>query len=290
MALKFAGAWRFEPPPDGKFRNKEIPGEAVGEFSGMIAKIATQGDRWRILEYFKGHYCAAIGATHYRSSSESWAETDLDRTMSSATDNAPLFVEAFFDACEGIGRDHPDWFVPDADMINRVLRKHEIGYEIRDHELLLREQAAPIISVDPPPPTLAEMAVELFQASLARSDELLAQGHSREAVQEVLWLLETTTTAFRGVETESGSIQGKYFNQIARELRAKGGSVTLERAMEWITTMHGYLSSPSGGGVRHGLDLRDGVEIGPNEALLFTNLIRSYLSFLLAEHERLSKR
>ena len=75
-----------------------------------------------------------------------------------------------------------------------------------------------------------------------------------------------------------------------RELRDKGGSVTLERAMEWIAAMHGYLSSPSGGGVRHGLDLQVGVEISRNEALLFTNLIRSYLSFLLAEHERLSKR
>lgn len=290
MALKFAGAWRFEPPLDQTFRNSAIPPEALGDFSGMIAKIATQGDRWGVLEYFKGHYCAAIGATHFRSSSESWAETDLDRTMSSAADNAPLFIEAFFDACAGLAQDHPDWFAPDCDMINRVLRKHDIGYEIRGHDLVLREQAAPVIAVAAPPPTLAEVAVDLFQASLARSDELRAQGRSREAVQEVLWLLETTTTAFRGVETESGSIQGKYFNQIARELRGKGGSVTLERAMEWITAMHGYLSSPSGGGVRHGLDLREGVEIGPNEALLFINLIRSYLSFLLAEHERLSKR
>lgn len=289
MALKFSGAWRFEPPPDGRFRNKEIPAEALGDFSGMIAKIATQGDRWHILEYFKGHYCAAAGATHFRSSSESWAETDLDRAMSSATDNAPLFIEAFFDACEGLRRQQPDWFTPDADMINRVLRKYDIGCEIRDHDLVLREEAAPVIAVAPPPPTLAETAVELFQASLARSDELLAQGRSREAVQEVLWLLETTATAFRGVETQSGSIQGKYFNQIVRELRAKGGSLTLDRAIEWITAMHGYLSSPSGGGVRHGLDLQDGVNISRNEALLFTNLIRSYLSFLLAEHERLSK-
>jgi hypothetical protein len=290
VALKFNGAWRFDSPGDGRFRNKEIPPEAVGDFSGMIAKVATQGDRWEILEYFKGHFSAAVGATHYRSSTESWAETDLDRVMGSATDNAPLFIEAFFDACEGLRREKADWFLPDAEMINRMLHKHNIGYEIRDHDLALREHAAPVIAVVEPPPTLAEMAVEVFQASLARSDELLSQGRSREAVQEVLWLLETTTTAFRGVETESGSIQGKYFNQIVRELRAKGGSATLERALEWITSMHGYLSSPSGGGVRHGLDLKDGVEISRNEAQLFTNLIRSYLFYLTFEHERLSKR
>lgn len=290
MVLKFSGSWRFEPPEDGQFCNKAIPGGAVSDFNGMIAKIATQGSRWGILEHFKGHFCAAIGSTHYRSSSESWAETDLGNIMNSAGDNAPLFVEAFFDACEGLRRRQPEWFVPDAAMINAMLRKNNIGYEIREHELVLREQASPIIPVVEPPATLAERALEMFQTSLARSNDLLSEGRAREAVQEVLWLLETTATAFRGIETETGSIQGKYFNQIVRDLRAKGGSATLERVLEWVAAMHGYLSSPSGGGIRHGLDLREGIGISRNEAQLFTNLIRSYLSFLLTEHERLTKR
>ena len=51
--------------------------------------------------------------------------------------------------------------------------------------------------------------------------------------------------------------------------------------------MHGYLSAPAGGGVRHGLDLSRGVAITHSEARLFCNLVRSYLSFLIAEHERL---
>ena len=59
--------------------------------------------------------------------------------------------------------------------------------------------------------------------------------------------------------------------------------------LDGVTSVHGYLSSPTGGGVRHGLDLSKGVELGPNEARLFCNLIRSYLSFLLAEHERLNR-
>lgn len=61
-------------------------------------------------------------------------------------------------------------------MINRALRKHDIGYEIRDHELILREQAGPVAA---PPPTLADTSVERFQGSLARSDELLAPVRSR---------------------------------------------------------------------------------------------------------------
>jgi hypothetical protein len=289
MVLKFNGAWRFDPPDDGQFLNKAMPGGAVDEFLGMISKIATQGSRQGVLEHFKGHYCAAIGTPHFRSSSESWAETDLTNTMNGAADNAPLFIEAFFDACEALRRRDLDWFLPDTAMINTILCKHNVGYEVRPPDLVLREQSMPVIAVPERPSTLAQRAIEVLQTSLARSDELLSQGHPREAVQEILWLLETTTTAFRGIETETGSIQGKYFNQIVRDLRAKGGSTTLERVLEWVTSVHGYLSSPSGGGVRHGLDLNEGVEISRNEAQLFTNLIRSYLSYLLVEHERLSK-
>ena len=53
--------------------------------------------------------------------------------------------------------------------------------------------------------------------------------------------------------------------------------------------LHGYLSSPTGGGVRHGVDLNEGLELGITEARLYCNLIRSYLTFLIAEHERLQR-
>jgi len=55
-------------------------------------------------------------------------------------------------------------------------------------------------------------------------------------------------------------------------------------------TLHGYLSSPTGGGVRHGVDLREGLALQIDEARLYCNLIRSYLTFLIAEHERLARR
>jgi hypothetical protein len=184
----------------------------------------------------------------------------------------------------------PDWFIPDTTIINQVLVRHNIGYEIRPPDLLLRENEMPPVSVPERPLSLAERAVGVFQASLQRSEQLLSEGRPREAVQEVLWLLETVTTAFRGVETDSGTIEGKYFNQIVRDLRIKRPGTTLERTLDWVMSLHGYLSSPTGGGVRHGVDLNLGVELGQNEGRLFCNLVRSYLAFLLAEHERLNKR
>jgi hypothetical protein len=44
----------------------------------------------------------------------------------------------------------------------------------------------------------------------------------------------------------------------------------------------------TGGGIRHGADLSAGIAVQPNEARLFCNLIRSYISYLIAQHERLS--
>ena len=288
MALKFKGAWRLEAPEDGEFLNRLIPQDAVNDFFGLIMKVATQGDLQDTLEHYKGFFCAAAGSTHSWSSSESWAESDLRGYMSRAAQNAPLFIEAFYEACETLRRNDASFFAPDATMINALCSEHRIGYEIRPPDLVLREVEGPLVAVPERPPTLAEQAVELFQESLKRSEQLLSEGRGREAVQELLWLLESVTTAFRGLDTGIDTVGGKYFNQIVRDLRKSNPGRTFDRALEWMGSLHGYLSSPTGGGVRHGLDLSEGIALSLNEARLFSNLIRSYLSFLLVQHERLT--
>ena len=289
MSLKFEGAWRFTPPADGSFLNRAIPREAVEEFIGLVHRVATQGDRQEVLEHFKGHFCQASGSSHYWSSSTSWAETDLWQYAEHASQNAPLFIEAFYDACDSFRRGGEDRFAPDVAMINEVLKRHGIGYEIRPPRLVHRGSEAPLVPVSEPP-TLAESAIEVLQTSLRRSEELLTGGRGREAVQESLWLIESVTTAFRGLDTGTNTIEGRYFNQIARELRQSKPGSCLDRVLDWMTNLHGYLSSPTGGGVRHGLDLSRGVAIDDNEARLFCNLIRSYLHFLLVQHERLARK
>lgn len=281
--------WRFQPPPDGTYRNSSIPTEAFWEFHSLVERVATQGDHWDMLEYFKGFFSRAAGHSHVRSSSESWAETDLSSVMSSAPENAPLFLEAFHKACEGLRA--KELFAPDPMMINAICEKHQIGYTLRPPDLLLRETLSSAVNAPVPvverPPTLAEQAVEILQKSIERSEHLLAEGRDREAVQEMLWVLESVTTAFRGIESAGETIQGKYFNEIVRDLRRIVQGSTLNRVLEWMSGLHGFLSSPTGGGVRHGIDLNAGIPIGSTEARLFCNLIRSYTGYLLAEHERL---
>ena len=290
MPLKFPGSWRFKPPSDGTFVNERIPDRLIAECIDLIGKAATQRDRQEALEHFKGYFCEASGSSHTWSSNASWAESDLWTFARAAAQNAPLFIEAFYDACLTFAGDDPDAWAPDASILNDLLARHGIGYVVQPPRLEPREYASATIDVSPVPPTLAERAATILQESLSRSEQLLAERRGREAVQESLWLLETVATAFRGVETETGSVAGKYFNQIVRDLRSIAPSGALNRVLDWVTSLHGYLSSPTGGGVRHGLDLNSGVEIDDNEARLFCNLIRSYLSFLLVEHQRLSRK
>ena len=229
-------------------------------------------------------FCRSAGVAYSGSSSESWAESDLSSAMSQASENAPLFLEAFYDACETARAE--GLFAPDAAMINEVCETHDIGYTVAPPALLLRESQVAPVPAPPPAPTLADQANELLQQSLSRSEDLLNQGRYREAVQESLWVLESVATAFRGVDFGGNIVGGRYFNQIMRELRRVASGTTLDRVAEWSCALQGYLSSPTGGGVRHGLDLNEGVPVGPNEGRLFCNLMRSYIAYLLAEHQR----
>jgi hypothetical protein len=62
--LKFNGAWRFNSPGP-------IADGVSAEFSGLIGKIATQGNRQAVLEHFKSFFAGAAGSTSSWSSSPS---------------------------------------------------------------------------------------------------------------------------------------------------------------------------------------------------------------------------
>lgn len=281
MPLQLPEGSRFGRQPAGD----ALPAKALSEFEELVGKVAVQGNRQSLLEHFKGYFCGAIGAAHSCSSNESWAHTDLLRYMDEAAQSPALFVEAFYDACEAL-RHEDKYEVPSVDLMNEVLRENGVLLEIRPPRLVRIGSAARVATPEPPP-TLAEGATAIIRESIQRAEELLGEGRPREAVQEMLWILESIATTFRGATLPTGTVQGRYFNEIARELRAGSRGTTLERVVEWSTQLHGYLFSPTGGGVRHGLDLNAGNAISPEEARLFCNLILSYVTYLMTEHGKL---
>ena len=49
------------------------PGEIFGLLGPNGAGKTTQGNRQEVLEHFKGYFCGVCGASHFWSSSASWA-------------------------------------------------------------------------------------------------------------------------------------------------------------------------------------------------------------------------
>lgn len=280
--MKFDGAWRYDSPGP-------LPREAVLAFDDLIGRVAAQGNRKAILEHFKRYFAGAIGTTASYSSSESWAESDLNNLLWGAAENAPLFIDAFYEGCEALSSD-PDFTLPDVARMNRVLTKHKAGYRIEPPYIVATTVHEPI----PVPErfqSLDEKAQQIVSDSFQTAERLLAEGQPRQAVQEILWLMESVVNAFRGVAIdEETKIEEKYFATIVPALRRTQKGKTLDHVLGWLSTMHGYLSSPTGGGVRHGADLKANIEIGPAEGRFYCNIIRSYVTYLMAEHERLSTR
>jgi hypothetical protein len=279
-------------PPGSRFRrasrDEALPFGAVGAFDDLIGRIAAQRARPKeILEHFKGAFCSVMGIPHWVSSDEGWAQTDLTRHMDNAAKAPELFLGAFFDACEELRRDE-SLELPPVSLMNEILREHSVPFEFDPPRLVRRGPTAQVAHPQPPP-TLGDSASGIVTASFRRAEELLNERRPREAVQEMLWILESITTVFRGVELPTGTVQGRYFNEIARELRTSAHGMALERVIEWCTSLHGYLSSPTGGGVRHGVDLKAGTQISDEEGRLFCNLILSHVTFLMNEHARLHR-
>jgi len=279
--LNFEKSWRFDSPGP-------LPPEAVNVIDDYVGKIACQGDehKW-MLEHFKWYFARATGYTASISSDESWAQTDLDSALRHAAKNAPLFLEAFYDACVEISTAKTHIALPELDRVNAALQKVGAGFQFQPPNLIATNEFAPI-AAPAPVASISEAAQDKIKASLAEADDLLAAGKDRQAVQEVLWLLESIATVFSGMELETGTVQGKYFNTIADDLRRHHKGRALEQVLTWTKQLHGYLSSPTGGGVRHGADLRADVTLLPHEARLYCNLVRSYIYFLMSEHEKLS--
>lgn len=284
MPLQLPEGSRFERRSVGE----GIPQAAVSEFEGLIEKIAAQGNRWSLLEHFKGYFCGAIGAAHYRSSAESWAYTDLLAYITEAAKTPELFVAAFYDACEALRADGK-YEIPAIGLMNEIIRENHVLLEIRPPHLV-RLEIGGRVPHPAPPPSLAESASAIVRESLQRAEDLLGQNRPREAVQEMLWILESIATTFRGATLSTVTIQGRYFNNIAKEMMVASRGTTLARVVEWCTQLHGYLSSPTGGGVRHGLDLKSGTVTSPEEGRLFCNLILSYVTYLMAEHAKIVSR
>ena len=277
--LQFDPSWRFDSP--GTIE----PNIAHEIIQHVINRIAADCSRKLILETFKRRFAQSVGITTGESSSESRAESDLEHFMlQSAGQNTALFAEALYDGLMDIESMNVSAAIPPWSYVNRYLSP--CGFVISPPNLVATTEFKPI-PVPQNVPSLDVKANELIQRSLSDSEHMLATGKNRAAVQEILWLLETISTAFRGLDFPDGDITGKYLSKIIGDLRRLHRGQTLDRVSIWLENIYGYLSAPDGGDIRHGSSLNTHEELTSGEARLYCDLSRSYITFLLHEHTRL---
>jgi len=116
--------WRFSSPGP-------VPIDARLRFLGIIRQIAAQGRVQDILEEFKARFTP--GPTS-RSSTVSWADSDLSSAMELASTNAPVFIEAFLNGCQDARE--LGCHVPSLDTINRDLAMYKVGFYIEGDRIV----------------------------------------------------------------------------------------------------------------------------------------------------------
>lgn len=278
--LKFDSNWRFYSPG-------EVSMEFRNEISEIISRMSFGNQN--VIEHFKRYFASVAGQTSSRSTNISWAESDLYNYMIEASKNAPLFIEAFYEACIKLEENGSDVPVPELSIVNSILAKHNTGYRINPPDLISLTPGQKLELAAELPISLDKSARTKISESLAEANRLLSEGRNKQAVQEILWLLESITTVYRGISTSNNTtIQGKYFNKIIGEVRKHNKGNSTDQIIGWIENLHGYLSAPAGGGVRHGLDLKEGITMSRSEAVLYCGLTTNYINFLLSEYDRLA--
>jgi hypothetical protein len=286
--LNFDIAWELTPPQDGTYINSKVPSDALDQFFGIMKKTANRTDDPEEVYYIiRAEFSEAMGHPVYRSTSMYFAPDDARTAMERATENAPIFISAFYAACKKIKKQFGTKTAPGVPVINQLLTVHRLGYTIEPPNLVLRDQVE-VIPVRAS--AVLEQAQARFRDAIERSQRLLEENNGDEAVAQIWWLLESIVLSFAGRKINGQEIAGTYFNEVAKSLkRAAGDAAVMGVTSRWLESLQSYLSGPAEAGIRHGRHLHlEGLR--KHEAELFCNLTRSYISYLLAEYETLTSK
>jgi hypothetical protein len=202
MPLQMTSELRF---PMGA--STPLSGGAVDEFLGLARRITSTLERKQIIETFKEYFCRVSGEYYASSSSLSWAESDLERHASSASSDAPGFIAAFCDACEGLGG--RDIAVPSHAHVNNILEKHNVPYRIIDNELC---ETTDYIS--PPEPTASPSPASVVARALSDAKALIGHANASSAIDRAHTALHGYLfhlCANKGIEANTGITTAKAF-------------------------------------------------------------------------------
>lgn len=158
---------KYDAAFDDGWQYASLTSNAFKDFERMIAAIRRKSENtWEVLEVFK----SAFGDSG-SSSSESWAESDLNRSMTSSMSNPALFVVSFCTALKNLS--DSGYEVPGYDRVNAILHKHAIPLVIQKDRLSLHSRDSEIADVDE-----SEVSTEMqaCRFTFNEKDDLIGQG------------------------------------------------------------------------------------------------------------------
>lgn len=146
--------------------------DAVQDFLSLARRASSNAvGRQKIIECFKEYFATASGDQYAKSSSLSWAESDLEYHAQRAASDAPGFIAAFCDACEAL--DAMGVTVPGHQYVNNILEKYDVPFRLIDNVLTATEEHLT------PPDSRSDTAESTVSRALADAKSLV--GHSDAA-------------------------------------------------------------------------------------------------------------
>ncbi|HEX8702926.1 MAG TPA: serine/threonine-protein kinase [Myxococcaceae bacterium] len=126
MALIYPAEWKFAMGDEVL----AVPSQLVSEFHDLVAKIAAGApDEQDVVEGFKSRF-----GFHGRSTSLSWAMSDLLSAMDAEKRNAPNFIDCFWSELESLKK--ANVATPTLAQFNAILSKHGVPFEVKPPNLV----------------------------------------------------------------------------------------------------------------------------------------------------------
>lgn len=182
-----------------------LPLAAVEDFLVLARRVDSGSNRKYVFEEFKRAFCRVSGERYYSSSSEGWAESDLSDAAGKAAENAPGFIQAFFDTCEEL--QNVGGIVPDSTLINHLLDQHGVLFRIENRELV-------VSSTFVAPPEALQDAASVAAKAFSEAAGLVKKGQAPSAIDRIhtalhAYLKETCDSA--GIATGNDPTTAELF-------------------------------------------------------------------------------
>jgi len=159
-----------------KGRFSSLDRSVVDEFLALARKIQSVYDQHQTVEIFKESISHASGQACHRSSSLSWAETDLENIAMQAGENPVEFVVGFCNGCLELKNAGSE--VPAYEYLNALLTSHKLPFRISDDALVPTAEYVP--SPSPPP-----KATETLKLAISNARTLIEKEGAGSAVDRL---------------------------------------------------------------------------------------------------------